>query len=141
MIWGKNYPLAVAFAFCNFRRGIFSNLFINGHAFIISGRKKMQFFLSIVQGKDVNYKQSAVLLYWYVKTIMKHIWNHGCNYQSAVDNYLSAERNGNGQNRPKIGSKPKTILLVHQVQLSNFLWEKKFTIPLSMIGILVRLPI
>ena len=62
----------------------FSNLFINGQAFSISG--KIQIFSILckgVQGKrHTNYYQSAVLLCWYAQTIMKlkHIWIRGVNY-------------------------------------------------------------
>ena len=83
----NNYWPAVAFTFCaTFKRAInrpknypqiffFSNLFINEQAFIISGRKKLRIISLLckrVLGKRrKNHYQSAVLLYWYVKTIIK----------------------------------------------------------------------
>ena len=73
-----------------------------------------------------NYYQSAVLLYWYM--------NPRCQLQVHWRQNWSAERNKNGQNRPKKRFKAKfSFCSFLYVQLPNFLRKKisHFTIPLK----------
>ena len=141
---GKNYWPAGAFIFCAIsklrainrpksdpRLFFFSDLFINGQAFIISGKKITNFF-SIVQGsaREKTYKLLSIRGFTLLirannyKTAVAYM-NPRCQLLVCWRHYWSPERNKNGQNRPKKGSKPNFLFARSSRYNCPTFYEKK----------------
>ena len=142
---GKNYWPAVAFTFyATFKRAInrpksdprlffFSNSFINGPAFIISGKKLIIFFHCARECKGKNI-QIIINPRFYFTDTRKQLWNC-CNiYESAVSitsplkTITDPNWNKNGQNRPKNGSKANFLFSRSSRYNCPTFYEKKISV-------------